>query len=401
MTLALLVLWWSAAALLAYSYFLFPVVVFLRGRLQRRPYKTGDITPHVSLIIAAHNEARSIGARLDNLLALDYPRERLEVVIASDGSNDGTDAIVRGYAGQGIQLLSLPRQGKVPALNAAVAAATGEVLVFSDANSMYAPDALRALVRPFADPEVGGVAGDQRYLPKPGAALSGDGEMSYWNFDRKLKHSQSRAGNAISATGAIYAIRRPLYSPVPPGVIDDFVISARVIAQGYRLVFAPEAIAYEHVAQSSGKEFSRKMRTMILGLHGVLLVRELLNPFRYGFYAIQLFSHKVLRRVMVFPLLALLAISPLLWQSGPLYQAATVLQAGFYGCAVLGMLTRETRLERLKILSLPFYFCLVNIAALLAAWNVLRGRRITSWEPTNAGPYRSTSPGVSSEMKTP
>src|SRR5207249_1606345 len=149
-----------------YTYILFPAVVFLRGRLLRRPYKTAEITPPVSMIIAAYNEAGSIATKLDNILSLDYPRDRLELVIASDGSSDGTDAIVRRYAGQGVRLLSLPRQGKIPALNTAVAAATGEILVFSDANSMYPPDALRALVRPFADPEVGGVAGDQRYLTK-------------------------------------------------------------------------------------------------------------------------------------------------------------------------------------------------------------------------------------------
>src|SRR3990172_3413985 len=164
MSLVLLVLWWSAAALVLYTYLLFPALVFLRGLLGRRPYKPGEITPRLSLIIAAHNEANTIGAKLDNILSLDYPHERLEVVVASDGSTDNTEAIVSRYARQGIKSLSLPRQGKAPALNAAVAASTGEILVFSDANSMYAPDALRALTRPFADPEVGGVAGDQRYL---------------------------------------------------------------------------------------------------------------------------------------------------------------------------------------------------------------------------------------------
>jgi len=220
MSLVLLVLWWSAAALVLYTYLLFPALVFLRGLLGRRPYKPGEITPRLSLIIAAHNEANTIGAKLDNILSLDYPHERLEVVVASDGSTDNTEAIVSRYARQGIKSLSLPRQGKAPALNAAVAASTGEILVFSDANSMYAPDALRALTRPFADPEVGGVAGDQRYLSGRRADLGSEGERRYWDFDRKLKQFQSRAGSAISATGAIYAIRRSLFRPVPAGVTD-------------------------------------------------------------------------------------------------------------------------------------------------------------------------------------
>jgi cellulose synthase/poly-beta-1,6-N-acetylglucosamine synthase-like glycosyltransferase len=378
----ILTLFWSAAALIIYTYILFPAVVFLRGRLVRRPYRAAEIAPRVSMIIAAHNEARGIGAKLDNILSLDYPREQLEVLIASDGSNDATDSIVRGYADQGVRLLSLPRQGKAPALNAAVAAATGDILVFSDANSMYAPDAIRALVRPFADDEVGGVAGNQVYLPKSAAAgASADGERSYWAFDRKLKQSQSTAGNAISATGAIYAIRRALFGGVPTGVTDDFATSTSVIVQGYRLVFAPDAIAYEPAAEKSGVEFGRKTRVITRGLRGVLVRRELLNPFRYGFYAFQLFSHKVLRRLVVFPLLLMLLVSPLLWSRGLFYKLATVGQAVFYGCGLIGWLFGGTRLGRLKVFSIPFFFCMVNAASLIAALNILRGRRIDLWEP--------------------
>src|SRR5262249_36315668 len=187
------VLFWAAAALILFTYILFPALIFLRGRLLSRPYQTAEITPPISMIIAAYNEADAIDAKLDNILSLDYPHEQLEVIVASDGSNDGTNEIVRGYAGRGVTLLALPRQGKAPALDAAVGASHGEILVFSDANSMYGSGALRALARPFADPEVGGVAGNQRYLSKKSESLSGDGEKSYWNFDRKLKQSQSRA----------------------------------------------------------------------------------------------------------------------------------------------------------------------------------------------------------------
>lgn len=374
-------LFWGAVALIAYTYVLFPVLVFLRSWLFRRPHRTADITPRVSMIIAAHNEARSIGAKLDNLLALDYPRDRLEVVIASDGSIDGTEAIVRRYADQGIKLLALPRQGKAAALNAAVAASRGEILVFSDANSMYMSDAVRALVRPFADPEVGGVAGNQRYLDRKSASATGEGEYSYWNFDRRLKHSQSEAGNAISATGAIYAIRRSLFCDVPAGVTDDFVTSTRVIAQGYRLVFAPDAVANEPVAGTSGDEFGRKVRVISRGLRAVLVMRQLLNPFRYGFYALQLFSHKVLRRLVVFPLVVLFLVTPFLWRHGHFYQLAVLAQAGFYGCGLMGLLLGGTRLGRLKIFTLPFFFCMVNAAVLLAVWNIVRGRRVDRWEP--------------------
>ncbi|MGH3060093.1 MAG: glycosyltransferase, partial [Gaiellaceae bacterium] len=240
-------LFWLGAGALAFTYVLFPLLVLLRAALRPRPHRLDDSTPQVTMVIAAHNEAATIGAKLENLLSLDYPPERLEVVIASDGSDDDTDDIVRAYAGRGVRLLTPGRVGKADALNAAVAASGGEILVFSDANSMYAPDALRALVRPFADPAVGGVAGDQRYLSSDGADAIASGEQHYWNLDRMLKQAESRAGNAISATGAIYAVRRSLFRPVAPAVTDDFYISTGVIAAGYRLVFAPDAVAYEPV----------------------------------------------------------------------------------------------------------------------------------------------------------
>ncbi len=277
MSQVLQIVFWLMVAVVLFTYLLFPAIVFVRGRLLGRSYKSAEITPTISMIIAAHNEVASIGAKLDNILSLDYPRDKLEVLIASDGSNDGTNDIVRKYADHNVTLLALPRQGKAPALNAAVAASHSEVLVFSDANSMYHAGSLRALVRPFADSEVGGVAGNQVYLSKQANALSGDGEQTYWDFDRKLKQSQSKSGNAISATGAIYAIRRSLFRGVPVGVTDDFAVSTDVIAQGYRLVFAPDAIAYEPVAGTGGIEFGRKVRVITRGLRGVLVVRREVN----------------------------------------------------------------------------------------------------------------------------
>lgn len=378
-----LMLFWSSLGVIGYAYVLFPALVFLRGLLRHRPYRTAAITPRVSMIIAAHNEARGIAAKLDNILALDYPRDRLEVVIASDGSTDDTLAILGEYAGRGVRRLALPRVGKANALNAAVGVSSGEILVFSDANSIYAPDAIRKLVAPFADPEVGGVAGNQCYLTG-GKGAADAGERGYWAFDRLMKRFQSGSGNAISATGAIYAIRRSLFRTVPGGVTDDFVTSTSVILQGYRLVFAPDAIAYEPVAGASGVEFGRKVRIITRGLRAVVTMRELLNPFRYGFYAIQLFSHKVLRRLVAVPLLVLLAISPSLWRRNLIYRLATVAQIGAYGCGILGLLLGDTRLGRLRIFALPSFFCLVNAAALRASINVLRGHRIDLWEPQRA-----------------
>lgn len=373
----IVILFWASVLTIVYTYLLFPLIVFVRGLGLNKPYLTEDITPRVSLLIAAHNEEKSIGAKLDNILALDYPSDCLEIIIASDGSDDRTSTVVERYANHGVRLLDLPRLGKAAVLNAAAAAANGEILVFSDANSMFAPDAIRALVRPFADSEVGGVAGDQRYLREG----NDGGERSYWGFDRKLKQFQSRAGNAISATGAIYAIRRRLFEQIPGGVTDDFFTSTGVVVRGYRLVFTPDAVAYEPVAASSGREFERKVRVITRGLQAVVLRRTLLNPLRYGFYSLQLFSHKVLRRLVVFPLLLVAVTSPVLWSRGLIYRLFTIAQVGFYGLAAAHIPLRKTRLGRQKVLTLPFYFCMVNTACLLAAANLIRGRRIERWEP--------------------
>jgi cellulose synthase/poly-beta-1,6-N-acetylglucosamine synthase-like glycosyltransferase len=379
-----LLLFWISAGLIVYTYVLFPTLIFLRGLAWPRPIKNHelDLIPSVSVIISAYNEERSIGDKLKNLLSLDYPKDRLEVVIASDGSTDRTNTIIQAYVEQGVKFLALPRQGKAAALNAAVAASTGEILVFSDANSIYKSDAISALVKPFADATVGGVAGDQRYLKKDKGSNAGAGERMYWNFDRLMKKFESRAGNTISATGAIYAIRRSLFQAVEEGVTDDFFTSTGVIAQGHRLVFAPEAVAYEPVADSSDREFGRKVRVITRGLKAALIARgQLLNPFRYGFYAIQLFSHKVMRRLIVYPLLTLLLVSPFLWKTNLFYQLATMGQLLLYGLALTGFLLEGTRAKGLKFFTIPFYFCLVNAAALVASINVLRGRQIKRWEP--------------------
>ena len=381
MTVILLVLFWGSVSLTIYSYFIFPSLVLLRGFICRRPYECAAIEPFVSLIIAAHNEADNIAGKLENALALDYPHDRCEVIVASDGSTDATDRIVHRYAQRGIRLLSLPRCGKAQALNAAVATAHGEILVFSDATSIFARNALRRLVRPFADPQVGGVAGNLIYRQKEHKILVEDGEQLHLGLDRRLKIAASRAGSALSASGAMNAIRRTLFQTVPEGVTDDFVISTRVIAQGYRLVFADDALAYDPAAKSDGAEFHRKVRVITRGFRSVFVMRELLNPFRYGFYSLQLFSHKIIRRLLVLALLALLVLAPQLWHRGLFYQVATLAQVGVYGLAASGLFLRGTSLRKRKVFAIPFYFCLVNGASLLAAINVLRGNRIIVWEP--------------------
>ncbi len=375
-------LFWASAGTLAYTYAGFPLLTALRAAAAPRAVAAGaGQLPTLSIIIAAHNEAEVIVAKLANMLALDYPRQLVEVIVASDGSDDGTDALVAGYGAANVSLLALARRGKNQTLNAAVAAASGEILVFSDADSMLERAALRYLVAPFGDPQVGGVGGDFRYA---GAGAGGEG--AYWSFDRALKAWQSRADSMTSATGQIYAIRRELFRSLPAGVTDDFFISVQVPAARRRLVFEPRAVATGPIARSARAEFRRKVRVIVAGLRGVWLTRGALNPRTHGVFAVQLFSHKVLRRLAVAPLLALSLTAPLLWRRGLAYRLAAAGLWGVHGLGLLGFLLQRRRLGRLKIFSLPFFFELVNAATLVALAGLARGERHDQWVPERASP---------------
>ncbi|MCH8829781.1 MAG: glycosyltransferase family 2 protein [Planctomycetes bacterium] len=378
-------LFWISISLILYILPAFLGLLALRALLFPKRIRYADVMPSISVIVAVYNEEQCIAERIENLLSCDYAGE-VEVLVASDGSTDGTHKIVEKYADRGVKLLVFPRQGKGQTLNRSVPHAGGEVLVFTDANTVFATDALRILARPFADTHVGGVAGNQIYTRDGTASLTADGERVYWSLDTLIKRLQSRSGNVTSATGAIYAIRKSLFQQVPPGAMDDFIISTGVIARGYRFVFEPEARAFEPVAVRGGVEFRRKRRVIMQGLRSVLHQRRLLNPFRFGFYSWQLFTHKVMRRLLWLPLLVMIAVLPLLWTHGWFYRASAVCAAGFLGLALLGRVLRPWRIGQYRILTVPFYFCMVNAAAALATVGTLFGQRVHRWEPERHTP---------------
>jgi cellulose synthase/poly-beta-1,6-N-acetylglucosamine synthase-like glycosyltransferase len=333
------------------------------------------------LIVAAYNEERSIAARIDNALKVDHPQDKLEIIVVSDGSDDATERIVESIRDPRVKLLSVPRRGKIHALNDAVAIARGDILVFSDANTMFAPDAVRNLVRNFADPEVGGVAGRKIYSAPDNSDSCAGGEKAYWSYDTMLKRLETRIGSTVSADGAIYAIRREHYRRLTDAAVtDDFAISTAVIEQYARLVFDHEAVAYEAAVSTSEQEFRRKVRLMTRGLRSVLLRRRLLNPFSFGMYAVTLFSHKVLRRLVSLLLIVLLLSSAIL-AGQPWFLAIFLLQAAFYLLALAGLLLRRTSVGRVKLLSLPFYYCLANLSALIALGRLVSGHRVERWRP--------------------
>ena len=385
---------WAAAAVVAFTYLGMPIAIVLRGVLRPRPIHAAPIEPTVAIVIAARNEAERIGGRLDNIAALDYPADRLSVVVASDGSEDATVAIARERAARtpdrAIEILDLGRVGKADALNEAVARVSADIVVFSDANTAFAPDAIRRIAAPFADPAVGGVAGNQVYLPRGSAIEDSHGERGYWDVDRVLKRAESAAGSTISATGAIYALRRALVPRVIAGVTDDFYVSTAVVAAGRRLVFAPDAIAYEPPAAGTRLEYGRKARIMTRGLRGVAARRALLDPRRHGFYSFQLLWHKLLRRLMVFPLGVIAVTSLVLVRTEPLYALAAVGQIVGYVLAGAGLLAPRSRLGRSRPAALAAFFVMVNAASLEAVWNLLTNRRIDRWEPRRDPPAPNT-----------
>jgi cellulose synthase/poly-beta-1,6-N-acetylglucosamine synthase-like glycosyltransferase len=337
-------------------------------------------------VIAAHNEECGIEAKIHNSLALDYPPGRLEILIASDGSTDDTNEIARRFAAHGVRLLDLPRVGKVQALHEAVLEATGEILVFSDANTLLDAKAVRLIVRNFADPDVGGVCGNQVHDLAGQADSSSDSESLYWKYDKWLKERESHTGSIVSADGAIYAIRRDLYvRPSDLAANDDFAISTQVIRRGYRLVFEAEALASEATPARAGEEFTRKVRIVSKGFWSILAARDLLNPLRFGFYSLVLLTHKVLRRLTPLFLAGALAGSLINVGNHPFYMWSVWAQGSFYTLAAVGGLFRSTRFGKSRIVAVPFFFCLANAAALVACIDVMRGKRVAVWQPKRHG----------------
>lgn len=382
-------IFWASVGIIAYSYVGFFVLVILVGWLRNRRVRKEAITPSVSLIIAAYNEEKSIRKKIENSLALDYPAEQLEIIISSDGSDDKTEEIVKEYADQGVFLYSWPRRGKIFALKDSVARARGDIIVFSDANTLYHPQSIRKLVMNFADAEIGGVCGNQKHIKHLDEMKQdnvGEGEALYWNYDKWLKKIESSTGSIVAADGAIYAIRRELFQmPSIIAVTDDFAISTAVVEQGFRLVFDSEALAFEKPMALAEQEFNRKVRIMNRGLRGVLLRKKLLNPFKYGFYSIIFFSHKILRRLVPFFLVSLFIASIFLSGEGVFYQGAFLAQLAFYGLVAIGYLLRKTSVGRWKIFYIPFFYFLANAAAFVAVINLLSGKQVVLWNPERQG----------------
>lgn len=370
---------WLTFGSAVYAYAGYPVLAWALARCRRAPAlgrSEGDARPTVSMVTAAHNEASCIAGKIENCLQLDYPRDLLEIVLVSDGSDDGTADIARGFGLPNLSVLELgTRQGKAVAVNRAAAAATGEILVFSDANSMLRPDAVSRLVRHFSDPDVGGVSGLLRPVNRTGDA-GGEGEGLYWRYEAWVKRQESRAGALIGSNGAIHAIRRALYTVIPQGLInDDFFLSMKVLERGRRVILEPTAVAIEETAPSLEAEFKRHVRDAAGHFQVLPQVARLLLPTR-GFVALGLWSHRVLRWVLPFLLpagaMASLALGPSSLHVVP--GLATVLLLALAGFGWLRWRVRRP----IGVLYVPLYFVAVNLAVVVGLVRLLRNQVV--WE---------------------
>jgi cellulose synthase/poly-beta-1,6-N-acetylglucosamine synthase-like glycosyltransferase len=374
---------WLCAATVLYAYVGYPILIAVLARaFGRRPEPAtvaDDELPTVSLLVVAHNEEEVIEERVRNALATDYPSDRLEIVFASDGSTDATNEIVRRYATRGVRLLAFPRRrGKATTLNAAVASLTGEVILLSDANTHMDPQAARLLARWFRDPDVGAVCG-RLVLTDPLAGGNVDG--AYWKYETFLKRRESRLGALLGSNGAIYALRRSVFDPLPDNtIVDDFVIPLRAALQtGCRIVYDAAAVAREETPPRIGDEFRRRSRIGAGGFQSLGLLWPLLDP-RRGWLAFTFLSHKVLRWVGPFLLAGALVGSALL-SSHPFYRGCLLAQLIFYTLAAGGVLL-PSRPAPLKVVRLATMFTGMNLALFVGFVRWARGRQAAAWHRT-------------------
>jgi cellulose synthase/poly-beta-1,6-N-acetylglucosamine synthase-like glycosyltransferase len=370
----------GSTALVAWIYAGYPLALALLGALRPRPRRRAPLIVPLSVIVAAHDEVEVIADKVANVLASDYPPELLELIVASDGSEDGTVEAAR-RAGATL-VLDLPRVGKLSSLNRAEQAASGDILVFTDADSMFEPGTLRRLVSNFADEQVGAAAANVvRFVEEDGQPVA-RGEGLYWRYERLLKRLEDRIGSVVSASGHLYAVRRSLFTPsAQTAGTDDFLISSAVVRQGRRLAFDEQAVVLVATPEEGGTELRRKVRVMNRGLRSALALGDGLLPTRTGLYALEVVFHKLLRRCVGFFLLALLGSSVALTAGDPTWWLVLGPQLVFYALAAAGWLLARTRWGRLKPLWVPYFFCLANGAAALAVLSLLAGVRFELWEP--------------------
>jgi len=366
--------------LIFYAYIGYPVIVGLFVAIRRRNVVKRQYTPDVTVLLAAYNEERSIADTIRNKLELDYPSEHLEIIVISDGSTDGTDEIVKGFAADEVKLLRQePRAGKTSALNMAIPQARGEIIVFSDANSLYDSQALKTLTSNFADPEVGYVTGKMIYV-NPDGTMIGDGCSAYMKYENFLRGVETGLGSVVGVDGGIDAIRKNLYQPMNADQLPDFVQPLTVVEQGFRVVYEPGALLKEPSLTTASDEYRMRVRVTLRAFWALLDMRRMLFSRRNLLFSWQLWSHKVLRYLCFIPLVLLFVCNFALIAESPFFLWFFLLQSAAYVVALAASSLNEWGVD-LKIVTFVRYFALLNLACAHAFWKFLLGRKMVVWTP--------------------
>jgi cellulose synthase/poly-beta-1,6-N-acetylglucosamine synthase-like glycosyltransferase len=370
-------LFWIGAGIIFYTFVGYPALMVLLARVRHRPVRRAAIRPTVSVLIVAYNEENTIEAKLENVSTLEYPTGLLEIVLASDGSTDRTVEIGRRFEARGVRVLAYPvRRGKASVLSDAIPQCRGEIIVLSDARQRYDAQAIVALVENFADPAVGAVSGEL-LLEGSGHGGFGAGVGLYWRYEKLIRRSESAFDSMLGATGAIYAIRGALFERIPSDtLLDDVLIPLRAVHSGHRVVFEPAARAFDYVSETASQEFTRKVRTLAGNLQLFRRERWLWHPRRNRLW-LQTMSHRALRLVAPFFLLAVLGASALAAPSGTVFAVALIAQLGFYALACIGAC--GGRFGRWRCFAVPYAFCVLNITAVVAMFMVLTRRQTVTW----------------------
>ena len=374
------VLFWMVALLCVYGYLGYPVLVWLLSRvINRAPVipPQSSLPLQATIVIAAHNEEKNLGAKIASLLTQSADPECFDILVLNDGSTDRTLDIAQGFHNPRIRVLDLPRGGKAAALNAGVRATTASILVFSDADNVWQDDTLKRLLAPFRSSHVGAVSG--RLDINRQTQRLGLGDRLYRHYEALVRLAETRLGSAVSADGGIFAIRREHWRDLPDDVTDDFFISTAAILDGRALVFEPRAVAFDEGVESVESQYRRRVRVTVRGMRSLWLRRELMNPLRYGLYAWCLISHKLIRRLVPFFALVLLPLNFLVLKAGVFYQVTALAQICCYGMALVALLAPGLPLP--KVARLCGFVVLSSLGIAVGLLKFLQGERFAFWSP--------------------
>lgn len=372
------IVFWTSVSIILYAYAGYSLLVILLAVVINNKVQKSPVEPTVTILITAYNEEGDIESKLNQTLSLDYPTEKLEIIVASDGSTDRTDEIVGKFSNRGVRLMRVEgRVGKTETQNQAVKKATGDIIIFSDATTEYSSDAIRKIVANYADPTVGAVSGRYEYANASGASI-GVGNILFWKYENLVKNAQTRIRTITGCCGCIYSVRRELYEPLPADIISDLVEPLKIVEKGYRISFEPAAVASEETTEKTKQEFNMRIRVVTRGMRGLLCMKTLLNPLKFGFVSFQLISHKVLRWMVPLFMTAAL-ISNIMLVGEPLYNVLLFMQIMFYALALIGFVGESVNLK-FVLFSVPLYFITVNLASIVAMIRVLKGHKAVTWE---------------------